>query len=181
MADPRPLRKSRRLRGKGPEVGSRESSYNLTPLQRFRPSTFTIDPKARDVELPRKHCKTEPLSAKERSDSFEGHWTEYFSPDFPLALLQIPSTLPSSGREEPLYQPFPFFDPNSPTFGIVAPPLSMEGPSSTVASVTSFSIESASPTRTFDMVIPSHIRGSDVSTTPTVSSIRAMVSCWVLH
>ena len=30
--------------------------------------------------------------------------------------------------------------------------------------------------RTSDMVTPSHVRGSDVSTPPTVSSIRAMVS-----
>ena len=147
MADPRPLRRSQRLWGEGPEVGSRESFNNLTPLRRFRPSAFTIDPEARDVDSPRKHRRTKPLSIEEISDSFD-----------------------------PSYQPFPFFDPNSPTFRIAAPPLSMEGSSSTTSSPATFSTESASPAHTTDMVTPAHIQGSDVSSTPTVSSIRAMVS-----
>jgi hypothetical protein len=62
-----------------------------------------IDPKDRDAKLPRKCCRTKPLSTEERSDSFKGHRTEHFSTNFPLAFLQTPSTLPSSGREEPSY------------------------------------------------------------------------------
>ena len=54
MVDSQPLRRSQRLRGKEPEVGSGESFYNLTPLRRFRPFAFTIDPEARDTVSPRK-------------------------------------------------------------------------------------------------------------------------------
>ena len=73
MADPQSLRRSCRLWGEGPEVGSGESSYNLTPLQRFRPSAFTIDPEARDSKLPIRHRRTRSLSVEERSDSLEEH------------------------------------------------------------------------------------------------------------
>ena len=125
MADPRSLRRSRRLWGERPEAGSGESSYNLTPLQRFRPSAFTIDPKARDSELPIKRRRTGSLSAEERSDSLEEHRTEYHSTDFPFVILQTPLTLPSSRRQGSSPPPFPYFDPNSPTFGIATQPLSM--------------------------------------------------------
>ena len=110
MADLRPLRRSQRLRGEGPEVGLGESLHNLTPLRRLRQFTFTIDPESRGVESPRKHRRMEPFSAAENSDSFD-----------------------------PLYQSFPFLDPNNPTFEITAPLSSMEGLNSTAASSTSFS------------------------------------------
>ena len=51
--------------GERPEEGSGESSYNLTPLQRFRPAAFTIDPEARDSELPSKRRRTKLLSVEE--------------------------------------------------------------------------------------------------------------------
>ena len=76
MADPRSLWRSRRVQGRRPEAESEESSYNLTPLQRFRPVSFTIDPKARDSELPAKRHRTKLLSVKERSDSLEDDWID---------------------------------------------------------------------------------------------------------
>ena len=69
MADPRPLRRSRRLQGEEPEASSGESFYNFTPLRRFRPIAFTIDPESRGADFSRKRRKTEPSSDTQHSDS----------------------------------------------------------------------------------------------------------------
>ena len=91
MADLRPLRRSRRLRGEEPEVGSGESLYNFTPLRRLRPIAFTFDPESRGADLSRKRREIEPSSDTQLSDSLN----------------------PSS-------QSFPLLDPAHPTFGITA-------------------------------------------------------------
>ena len=115
---------------------------------------------------------------EERSDSLEDDRIEYLPFDFPFAIYQTPLYLPSPKRQRPSPLPFPYFDLNSPTFGIVAPPLSMQGPTSTIASSVSFTAESSSPTQTSGMVTPQRTRDPDVSVNvnPTVSSLRVMVS-----
>ena len=143
MADPWPLRRSRRLQGEEPEVSSGESLYNFTPLQHFRPIAFTIDPESRDADFSRKRHKTEPSSDTQFSDSLN-----------------------------PSHQSFPSLDPAHPPFGITAPFSSMEGLNSTATSSTSFSTESVSPARTSDMATPSQVRGSEVSTPPTVDNCQ---------
>ena len=69
MADPQPLRRSRRLQGEEPEVGLGESLYNFTPLRRLRPIAFTFDPESRGADLSRKRRKTESSSDTTFSDS----------------------------------------------------------------------------------------------------------------
>ena len=98
---------------------------------------------------------TEPLSTEERSDSLEERWIEYLLPNFPFAIFQTHLPPPSPRRKGLSPPPFPYFDQNNPTFGIAAPPLLMEGPTSTATSSVSFTTESSSPAHTSGMVTPS--------------------------
>ena len=125
------------------------------------------------------------LSIAIESDSPRDDQIDYLPSDFPFALYQPPSPL-SPKRQRVSPPPFLYFDLDSPTFGLEAPPLLMDRPtSSTMASTMSFIVESLSLdiTRTINpstavVTPPPHTRdyNRSVGATPIVSSIRAMVS-----
>ena len=142
----------------------------------FRSASFTLSKEARDLEKPMKRRQIELLSVEEESDSLGDDRTDYLPSSFPFSIYQPPSS-PSPKRQRASPPPFPYFDPNSPTFGIVAPPLSMDGLTSTMASIVSFTAESLSPTQSSGMVTPQRTLDSNVSVNvnPTVSFVRAMV------
>lgn len=170
------LRRSWRLQGEEPEVQPDDLSFRLTPLRCAYTQAFDQDSgnskqtiKRRKIELP---------SIEETSDLPEESRIEYVPPDFPFAIYQTTVSLPYAKKPRLSPPPFPYFDLNSPTFGIAALPLSMEGPSSTAASSVSFTAETTSPAHTSDMVTSSRTQDSDVSTNVNLAilSIRAMVS-----
>ena len=173
MADPWLLRRSQ---GKELEVRPEDPSSGLTPLRHVY--TQALDQDSRDSQQTIKYRKIELPSIEEISDPPKESWIEYLPPNFPFAIYQTPVSLPSSKKPRPSPPPFPYFDPDSPTFGIATPPLAMEEPTSTAASSVSFTIESTSPTHTSYMVTPSCTRDFDVSinVNPTVTSIRPIVS-----
>ena len=115
---------------------------------------------------------------EERSDSLRDGQIEYLPSNFSFAIYQTPLSSPCPKRKRPSPPPFPYFDSNSPTFGIATPPLSMEGLTCTVASMVYFTTESLSPTQTYGMVTTQRTQDSDasVNVNPTISSARAMVS-----
>jgi hypothetical protein len=123
-----------------------------------------------------KRRQVELLSIEEENDSLGDDQIDYLPSSFPFAIYQLPS-MPSPKRERESPPPFPYSDLNSPTFGIAAPLLSMEGPTSTTTSMVSFNAKSLSPTHTSGMVTPQRTRDSDISVNvnPTVSSVRDMV------
>ena len=175
MADLQSLRRSRRLYGKRPEVGPEDPSFGFTPLRHVYTKSF--DQESRDSEQTIKRHRIEPPSIEETSDPPEESRIEYLPLDFPFAIYQTPMSSPSSKKPRPSPPPFPYFDPDSPTFGIATPPLSMEEPTSIVTSSVSFTTECSSLAHTSDMVTPSHTQDCNVLTNvnPAVSLIRAMV------
>ena len=141
MADSRPLGRSRRIQGREPKVDPWESSPRHTPLRRLRPISFTLSREIQELERPLKHCRLDLLSIEIESDSPRDNQIDYLPSNFPFSLYQ-PLPPPSPKRLRVLPPPFSYFDPDSPTFGIVAPPLLMDGPtSSTMASRVSFTTE----------------------------------------
>ena len=126
-----------------------------------------------------------PLYVQLGSDSPRDNQIDYLPSDFPFALYQ-PPPLPSPKRQRVLLPPFPYFDMDSPTFGLATCPLLMDGPSSsTVISIVSFTANNLSPDTigtltpsTIGVTPPPHTRNPNLSfgATPTVSFIRAMVS-----
>jgi hypothetical protein len=137
VANPQSLQRSRRIRGERLEAESEESSYNLTPL--WHVFSYSFDQESRDLEQPTKCRQTKLLSIEERSDSLEDSRTKFLPSDFTFSIYQTPPSSPSPKKARPSPMPFPYFDPNSPTFAIATPPLSMEGPTSTATSSVSFS------------------------------------------
>ena len=132
-----------------------------------------------------KRRRLDLLSIEIESDSPRDNQNDYLPSDFPFALYQPPPP-PSLKRQRVSPPPFPYFDPDSPTFGLAAPPLLMDEPTSyTMDSTVSFTVEILSPdiTRTMTpstgvVTPPSQTRDPNifVGVNPTVSSIRAMVS-----
>ena len=89
--------------------------------------SFTLSRESRELERPLKRRRLDLLSIEEESDSPRDNQIDYLPFDFPFALYQPPSpTSPKRLRVSP--PPFPYFDLDSPTFKITAPPLLMDGP-----------------------------------------------------
>ena len=138
-----------------------------------------------ELERALKRRRLDLLSKEIESESPRDNQIDYLPSDFPFALYQPPPP-PSPKRERVSPPPFPYFDLDSPTFGLTTPPLLKDGlTSSTAASTMSFTIESLSPDITRTMtpstgVVTPPPRTRDfnysVGVNPIVSSIRAMVS-----
>ena len=148
MANPRPLRWSQRLQGRELEVSPWASPPRHTPLQQFRPVSFTLSREARELKRTLKRHQLDLLSIEKESDSPRDNQIDYLPFDFPFAIYQPPSP-PFPKRLRVSTPPFLYFDWNSPTFRIAAPPLLMDKPtSSTATSMVSFTAESLSPDMT---------------------------------
>ena len=96
MADPRSLRRSRRLQGERPEVGPEDPSSRFTPLRHVY--THSFDQESRDSDQTIKRRWTEPPSVEETSDSLEESQIEYLPSDFPFVIYQNPLSSPSPKR-----------------------------------------------------------------------------------
>ena len=91
MADPRLLRRSRRLQGEEPEVQPEDLSFSVTPLRWAYTQAFDQD--SRNSEQTIKRRKIELPSIEETSDPPEESQIEYLPPDFPFAIYQTPVSL----------------------------------------------------------------------------------------
>ena len=130
MTDPRPLRQSRRLQGRELEVNPWTHSIRHTPLRCLRPIAFTLSESGRSHERPSKRRRLNPPLIEVESDPARDNWIDYLPIGFPFAIY-TPLAPPSLKRQRVSSPPFPYFDPNSPTFGQPTPPLMDESASST--------------------------------------------------